>query len=102
MNSNEIQNAYVNLYIQIRKYIWPFDVIDILVDLEIESFKSFPDVMKLRELLDRLHREIQSTISDDKDLETAYSSFKKLIDDDDNTMYKLLEQVREVISNDNP
>lgn len=101
MNSNEIQNAYVNLYTQIRKYIWPFDVIDILVDLEIESFKSFPDVMKLRELLDRLHREIQSTISDDKDLETAYSSFKKLIDDD-NTMYKLLEQVREVISNDNP
>ena len=101
MNSNEIQNAYVNLYTQIRKYIWPFDVIDILVDLEIESFKSFPDVMKLRELLDRLHREIQSTLSDDKDFETAYLSFKKLIDDD-NIMYKLLEQVREVISNDNP
>ena len=101
MNSNEIQNAYVNLYTQIRKYIWPFDVIDILVDLEIESFKSFPDVMKLRELLDRLYREIQSTLSDDKDFETAYSSFKELIDDD-NTMYKLLEQVREVISNDNP
>lgn len=101
MNSNEIQNAYVDLYTQMRKYIWPFDVIDILVDLEIESFKSFPDVMKLRELLDRLHREIQSTLSDDKDFETAYSSFKKLIDDD-NAMYKLLEQVREVISNDNP
>ena len=101
MNSNEIQNAYVDLYTQMRKYIWPFDVIDILVDLEIESFKSFPDVMKLRELLDRLHREIQSTLSDDKDFETAYSSFKKLLDDD-NAMYKLLEQVREVISNDNP
>lgn len=101
MNSNEIQNSYVDLYTQMRKYIWPFDVIDILVDLEIESFKSFPDVMKLQELLDRLHREIQSTLSDDKDFETAYSSFKKLIDDD-NTMYKLLEQVREVISNDNP
>lgn len=101
MNSNEIQNAYVDLYTQMRKYIWPFDVIDILVDLEIESFKSFPDVMKLRELLDRLHREIQSTLSEDKDFETSYSSFKKLLDDD-NAMYKLLEQVREVISNDNP
>ena len=47
MNSNEIQNAYVDLYTQMRKYIWPFDVIDILVDLEIESFKSFPDSQKL-------------------------------------------------------
>lgn len=99
MNSSSIQNAYIDFYTVVRNYIWGFATINKLVDIEIESFQTFPDIIRLRNLLSDIRPDLESTMKDDDELKNAFDSFVKLVESDDK-LYSIIDVVREVIQHE--
>lgn len=95
--SIELQTSYITLYKQMRKYIWDFDTVEALADLEVAVFKKFPASLELHSSLSKLKACIGSLIAEDEDLRTAIKSFDELVSESDHSMYSKLIQVREVV-----
>lgn len=85
----ELQNKYIELYSQLRKYIWDYDVAEQIAELEIATYKAFPDIVEVRGKLDRLSRDIRNVRVDDEDLQKAFDNFYELLDASDSIYYKL-------------
>ena len=96
ISSNTIQSAYVYLYTQLRKYIWPFDVLDNLVDLEMSVYKAIPTISEIKAAFNRLEVDIKAAALDDTELAEALNEFEDIIQQDTDTYIKL-DQVKEVI-----
>lgn len=102
ITATELQQSYINLYRQLREYLWPFNIVELIAELEIECYSSFPQVSRLRNLFSRLKREIFSDyISDDDEYDTLRNVFDKfdatLTDAKDfHDIYAKLPSVREV------
>ena len=96
ISSSQIQNAYINLYKEIRNYIWGYNVVEHIAELEIEVFKRCPDIMLVGTYLDRLNYDMKRVCKDDEYLQSAFEDFKDLIGDNETTFYKL-NKVDEVI-----
>lgn len=88
ISSTQFQLAYNRLYKYIREYIWDFETINALADLEIETYKSFPDLDTLSKCLSTLKRLVNNTevLLDDEDLNDAFERFQGLLDTKD-TLY---------------
>lgn len=97
INSNRLQSAYIDLYVQLRKYIWDLDVVKLLATLETETYKSFPDVDKVRSYLDNLKNAIIETYREDEELQSAFSAFYDTLDEGSSDgLYGNLKGFREV------
>lgn len=99
ISSAELQRCYIDVYKELRKYIWSFEVVNQLVDVEIETFKAFPDMINLKKLFDLLKSSTESVVKDDEALNKAMKAFEDKIDVED-TMYYLVEQVKEVVTDE--
>ena len=97
ISSSILQNAYVDMYRQIRNYTWGFRTVENLAELEIAVYTSFPDISEVRTRFNALYLELQDRFEDDEELKSAVNAFKDLIDKDD-TFYAKLNSVREVIT----
>lgn len=78
VNSSDIQLAYVDLYKQIRKYVWDIDSVELIAKIEDEANKSFPDVGNLNHLLDQL-KQISKENELDKELLDSIDKFKNIL-----------------------
>lgn len=96
ISSKKIQNAYNHLYEALRKYVWPFQTIEQIVDLEIASYQAFQDLKDLKDKYNKLYSSCQSQIREDTDLMKAFDDYKEVIDSD-NTVFVKLYQVRETV-----
>lgn len=97
ISSLRIQSAYVDLYTQVRKYIWDFATVEKLADLEVAVYKTFPSMEDVSKCFDKLRSDLKSKEKDDEDLKNACDKFKQVIDSDSETYFKVY-QVDEVIS----
>jgi len=77
------RNLYVDLYKELRKYLWDIDAVTLIVDLETETHKAFPDVIQLNSILGRLKRQTISTSLEDEELSDAFDSFEEALKDVD-------------------
>lgn len=96
LSSSEMQNVYVDLYQTMRNYIWSFDVIEQLADLEVEVYRAFPDMLAVRSKFEKLKGLIQEQCRADEDLNAVVETFSETIQSDD-ALYAKLHQVNEVI-----
>lgn len=96
ISSAKIQREYNRLYKEIRKYIWDFEAVEALADLEIEVYKLCPDIPTVRDRLNNLKYYTNPLVLDDKDLDKAIHRFEDLINSDD-TPYSKLWSVKEVV-----
>ena len=96
----DIRNAYIDLYREMRRYIWDFRIVEQLVEVEIDSFQTCVDMDKLSEDLRLLRQHINEVISDDEDLKDAIDAFQDIVDNETETFAKLY-QVSEVLPNEN-
>lgn len=96
LSYNELQSAYVDLYIQLRKYIWDFRTVEHIANLEIAVYRAFPDIADVSQRLNELNLDIRSILSEDEDLKSAIDAFKEVLNTDD-SLYAKLNKVREVI-----
>lgn len=97
INSNRLQDAYIDLYVQMRKYIWDLDVVTILATLETETYKSFPDLKYLTDVLTKLKNSVIDTYRDDEEFKSAFDKFFDLLKDNtSDEIYKNLKTFKEV------
>lgn len=97
ISSSYIQNSYVKLYKELRKYIWGKDVVEDIADFEIEAYQTFPDKEKLQLYFNKLKRDVSSYIDETED-EDLFEAFDEIQDDlnEANDMYALLDTRQEV------
>lgn len=86
-----IQQAYIDLYKQIRNYIWDYDTVVKLAELEVAAYMAFPDIDKVRYALDQLKMELNSSdvYAEDEDLQKAVDDFSETLDGADQVFYGL-------------
>lgn len=99
ISNSELQLAYNDLYVQVRKYIWDFYTVNLLAELEVQTYTTCPDMNKLRSAFHEFKQSIFSTLKEDEDLRAAVDAFEELIDSDDAT-YAKLTKVNEVIEHE--
>ena len=95
VSAQEFRNSYEKFYSEMRKYLWPFDVLTQLGELEVEIYSAFFDINKIVALLNKLYSSIKDTFEDDEAFEKAYNQLKKLADIQDANVYHRLNQVAE-------
>lgn len=98
VTAKQLQNQYIRLYSQLRNYFWPMYIIEDIVNLEIEVYKSFPSIAEVQRLLDVLQSNVtRLLINPDEDLDVAFDEFQELVSESDE-IYVKLYQVREDLS----
>ena len=97
ISAKSIQHEYDKLYVQLRKYIWSFSIVQTIADIEIASYTLFTDIDDLRRLLNKLKMETLSVYNKDEEYRSALDSFLNLIAET-GTIYLKLNQVKEVLS----
>lgn len=95
IGSYEIQLAYNDLYVQLRKYIWDFSVVCLIADLEIASYQALPDIPSVRSCLNKLKSATYEIQRNDEDLKKAFQDFEDALTSDE--VYTKLYKVSEVV-----
>lgn len=96
----DLQQLYIDLYKELRRYIWSIDVVSAIADLEVATFKACPTLDDIRSSLDALKFLLRGTLAEDDDLKAAFDAFQSSIQDID-TVYTILNKVEEVIPVEN-
>lgn len=97
ISSITIQTEYQKLYAQVRRYLWPFDIVELLAELEVACYQAFPSILDIRGKFAKLQKELADTAKEDEELQKSLTDFEEVINSDDTT-YLTLNKVREVIS----
>jgi len=98
ISSTSLQNNYIKLYEHLRKYIWEFEVVRTIADLEIATYKSFPDLLEIQKYLTQLRRLTSNVIKEDKELSEAFNKFEESLQEDNLDVYANIKRFREVTS----
>lgn len=88
ISSKQLQNSYNKLYKCLREYIWPSNVVSGIADLEIEVYRSFPDLKEVRNRYNRLKTSCFRYV-DDEDMKVAFENFREILDSSDELYSKL-------------
>lgn len=96
ISSALVQRDYNRLYKELRRYIWDFQVVESIADLEIEVYRLCPTMMYIREKFEKLRSEIREIEYEDEDLKKSMDRFEDTIYSDDDT-YAKLNKVMEVL-----
>ena len=90
------------MYVALRKYIWNFDVVTTLAEIEVIMFTVFPDLSELKDKLDLLERQIGPDIlksEEDTDIEDTISAIKdKISSVKSDDMYYFVNSFKEVVT----
>ena len=89
INSAKIQHMYNRLYKEVRKYIWDFAAVEALADLEVEVYKTCPNLYDIQNKLDKFRYYTVDVEREDDDLVKAFKRFEELIQSDDTPFAKL-------------
>ena len=97
--SSTLQVAYNKFYVAMREYVWPFDIIQELADLEISIYQRFPDLDSVRSNFKHLKDSIMRSdvYKDDENLQRAINSLEDSIDESDEVYYDI-SVYKEVVS----
>lgn len=79
----DVKNRYIELYKQIRRYFWDYEFVKNLVDLEDEVLVRFPDMKKVRNLLNTLYMKCKDTANSDECLGRAFSSMRDVVENNE-------------------
>ena len=82
-----LRNAYDNLYKQLRRFIWSFDDVEKIADLEVISYTAFPDIDKLRKTFQSLRSSFREI--EDDDFQEEVKSFQDFINKADKFYLKV-------------
>lgn len=96
VGSTDLQTTYNSLYTELRRYIWSFEAVNAIADLEISSYRAFADLGEVKQNLDRVALYARDIMKDDEDVKKAFDKFYDLLKDEDVTYVKL-PAVREEI-----
>lgn len=76
-----IQNKYISLYKLLRNYLWNFQTVEDIAELEMECFRALPDVDRIKMKLNAVSNAAIYVIRDDDKLKESLDSFYELLED---------------------
>lgn len=93
-----MQKSYNKLYTQFRNYVWEFDIIESLADLEVEIYQTFPDMGKVKSKYKKLRQEVSYTgaFQHYEELKEAFDTFEESLDEADE-LYVNIKSFKEVV-----
>ena len=97
ISSQDFRNKYEVFYDAMRLYLWPYDILELLGNVEIEIYTDFPDMEKLRNYFSKLKTNIKEVLAEDEDLAKACKALEDLINEehDENSYYYTISRVAE-------
>ena len=86
-----LQSAYNDLYTKLRNYIWDYETVVKIADLEVATYMAFPDIDNIRRAFSKLSVDIKDSdiYSDDEKLQQALDDFEDKLEGADQLFYKL-------------
>lgn len=86
-----LQSAYNDLYTKLRNYIWEYDTVVKIADLEVATYMAFPDIDNIKRAFSRLSVDIKDSdiYSDDEELQQALDDFEDKLEGADQVFYRL-------------
>lgn len=81
VSCKDVQLEYNDLYIQMRKYIWDFRVVEALADLELACYDACVDLDKVKECFYQLQKLVIHVINADDEFKEQFSIFDKFLQD---------------------
>lgn len=87
--TNQLKTAYNRMYTVLSDYIWDYDIVEALVDVELETYKIFPDIESLRNKLRSLRMLVRQTADESRILD-AISTFSDAVDDVEGVYAKIV------------
>ena len=94
--SRDFQNKYEKFYDGMRQYLWPYDVLEQLAEVEVDIYSAFIDRGKLQQDFAKLQKSIKDALEDDEYFRKVTSDLGDLVNDNDFDSYYALKQVGEV------
>lgn len=58
ISSSELQRSYIELYKELRKYLWDISIVETIARLEVSIFEAFPNVSDIKRNLSMLRQQI--------------------------------------------
>jgi hypothetical protein len=101
IDMHDISYAYVNLYRQLRNYIWPYETVEHIAELEIAVHSRFPNLQDVKRYFNLLRQDISRSDIEDEDLDKAVKQFESKIESNDSLLYATLPKIEEVYSSEN-
>lgn len=90
ISTTEYRLLYNDLYEEMRKYIWDIDVVCALAEVEIESYKTFPDLNTLRDKVEDLKYLVSGyDLKDDEALFRAIDAYDDYFGEQDDLFYEI-------------
>lgn len=99
ISSREFMNAYENFYKAVRMYLWPFDVLKQLGEVEADIYAVFIDLDKLEDDFSKLYASIRDVCKTDNVLAKTVAAIQDLINTEEIALYAKLNMVDEVNPN---
>ena len=107
ISAKDLQRAYVNLYRQLRNYVWDVDTVEHLANFEIAVYSRFPDLAEIKRLFEILKKDTADVVEMEQEDSEVYTyedtleAMIKAFDDvlygeDANSIYSDLYQVEEI------
>lgn len=87
--AKKLQGAYKKLYTTLREYIWPENVVELIADLEISVYESFPNVAMVKSHFNRLKAACIRLVHDDEELNEKFDYFDQILSNCDDIYVKL-------------
>ena len=97
--TNKFQLAYNDLYVAMRRYIWDYDVVEALANLEVAAYRMFPDVREVHDALTELKYLVSYYELDDEELTAAFDAFEEL-DPKQDELYANIISFQEVLQSE--
>lgn len=101
-----LQNAYNDLYIKLRNYIWEYETVVKIAELEVATYMAFPDIEDIRYAFSRLKSDVRDSdiYADDEELQQSLDDFEEKLEGADQLFYELMapEEVEVVESSEEP
>ena len=94
VNSNNIYNSYINLYKNLRNYIWSINTVKKIAELEVECCTRIQNIEQVKKCLDSLCKDIK--VIDDEDLLSSMNNLYDVINESNKVFYEI-NFVNEVI-----
>ena len=81
ISSNDLQESYVRLYSQMRKYIWEYPIVELLAELEVMLFTAFADHETVTKKLNELKSAVRYTDAwaPDETLQSCFTNLDELL-----------------------
>lgn len=91
ISAKQLQSSYNKLYACLRNYIWPYDIVNTIAELEISVYDTFPNTSEILIHFTRLNNFCKMYLNDDEELIKALSSFDDTLKQADSGIYAKLD-----------